>query len=382
MTAGILDKIIAREQQDVTLESNPRTFLEQLVSQLRDRERDVLGSRFGLSATDPEPKTLKQIGDVLGVTRERVRQIELSAMKRLRDLQTRAEFKSDSQALKLLLRRVLEEHGGIMEREHFLQTGLVVLVPESAGSQEYERQKSAFAFLIDHLLDEVVEPHTGDAATKPGWKLPTAEYATARRTIDAAKEALEKSAEPMEFDELVGLLTRTLLCEVSHCKAHLHLSCDVKPNSFGQWGLSSWTSVTPRKINDKIYLVLKREGKPLHFTDIATRINDAKFDDKVAHPSTVHNELIFDKRYVLVGRGTYALSDWGYAPGVVSDVVRRAIENAGGALSRQDIVDRVLKERMVRKSTVLLALTDRSKFSKLPDGTYTLAAHAVNQAGK
>lgn len=374
MTAGILDKIIASQQADIAGQTDPHMLLERLVSRLRDRERNVLGGRFGFRSEDREPKTLKQIGDVLGVTRERVRQIELSAIKKLRDLQAHAEFKAESEALKLLLRRVLEEHGGIMDREHFLTRGLHMLLPDDGQSQEYERQKIAFAFLVDHLLDEVIERHPGDALTRPGWRLPATDHALAHKTISTAKEILEQKGEPMEFEELVNAVTHVVDCEVLHCSAHLHLSCELKPNSFGQWGLASWTSVTPRKINDKIYLVLKREGQPMHFTAIATKINDAKFDDKFAHPSTVHNELIFDKRYVLVGRGTYALSDWGYTPGVVSDVVARVIEDAGAPTTRQDIVDRVLKERMVRKSTVLLALTDRSRFTKLSDGRYTLAA--------
>ena len=56
--------------------------LRRAVAELPDRERDVLKLRFGLNG-DPSPQSLEQIGKILGLTRERVRQIETEALKRL-----------------------------------------------------------------------------------------------------------------------------------------------------------------------------------------------------------------------------------------------------------------------------------------------------------
>jgi len=56
--------------------------LRRAVAELPDRERDVLKLRFGLNG-DPSPQSLEQIGKTLGLTRERVRQIESEALKRL-----------------------------------------------------------------------------------------------------------------------------------------------------------------------------------------------------------------------------------------------------------------------------------------------------------
>lgn len=379
MTAGILDQIIESQQQELTSQTNPHALLQGLIGRLRDRERDVLLSRFALQVRSPEPKTLKEIGDVLGVTRERVRQIELAAIKKMRELKSHQEFTVQSEALKLFLRRILEENGGIMEREHLLTTGLGMLVADVVTEDVRAFQKSALSFLIDHLFDDVVEAYPGDEQILSGWKLSMVDHGSARKTIAAAKGILENHGEPMEFDDLVRAITAEIDCEVSHCGAHLHLSCHIRPNAFRHWGLSHWVSVTPKRINDKIYLILTREGKPMHFTDIAKNINAAKFDDKLAHPSTVHNELISDKRYVLVGRGMYALSSWGYVSGVVSDVIARLMLEAGKPLSKQEIVEGVLAQRLVRKSTVLLALTDQSKFTRIADRKYTLATAVVNQ---
>jgi RNA polymerase primary sigma factor len=55
-----------------------------LLDQLDEREATVLRMRFGLNGS--EPKTLKEIGECLDLTRERVRQIELEALKKLREL--------------------------------------------------------------------------------------------------------------------------------------------------------------------------------------------------------------------------------------------------------------------------------------------------------
>ena len=55
----------------------------ELLGDLEEREATVLKLRFGLGGT--EPKTLKEIGAELGLTRERVRQIETEALRRLAD---------------------------------------------------------------------------------------------------------------------------------------------------------------------------------------------------------------------------------------------------------------------------------------------------------
>ena len=110
----------------------------------------------------------------------------------------------------------------------------------------------------------------------------------------------------------------------------------------------------------------------MHFTDIAKAINETGFDHKTAYPATVHNELILDSKYVLVGRGTYALSEWGYLPGVVADVIERVMRDAGEPLTKDEIVERVLKQRVVKSSTVALALMNRKRFTKLPGSRYRL----------
>jgi RNA polymerase primary sigma factor len=65
-------------------EEDFKRMVDLLLSKLSQRERDVLVFRFGLDGE--EPKTLNEIGKILGISRERVRQIEKSALKKLRKI--------------------------------------------------------------------------------------------------------------------------------------------------------------------------------------------------------------------------------------------------------------------------------------------------------
>ena len=147
----------------------------------------------------------------------------------------------------------------------------------------------------------------------------------------------------------------------------LRSSKNLEQNKFGFWGLTDWSEIMPKTINHKIYLILKHEGKPLHFKEIANRINEIQFDHKRANPATVHNELILDDKYVLIGRGIYALKEWGYSNGTVTDVVAEVLEESGTPLTKDEIVERVMDKRLVKKATINLALMDKTRFNKVGD---------------
>jgi RNA polymerase sigma factor (sigma-70 family) len=72
------DGPLPEEEVEVSLRSQA---LNAALSSLPERERQVLVLRYGLD--DSEPKTLEEIGRRLGLTRERVRQIELESLRRL-----------------------------------------------------------------------------------------------------------------------------------------------------------------------------------------------------------------------------------------------------------------------------------------------------------
>ena len=138
----------------------------------------------------------------------------------------------------------------------------------------------------------------------------------------------------------------------------------------GEWGVAQSPNVRAKGMRDYAYLTIKRHGSPMHFTEVARTISDL-FDRK-AHVATCHNELIKDSRFVLVGRGLYALSEWGYSAGVVKDVIQEILKKYG-PLTRSEIIERVRKERYVKDNTILVNLQDSKLFGRDDKGRYVSA---------
>ena len=109
------------------------------------------------------------------------------------------------------------------------------------------------------------------------------------------------------------------------------------------------------------------------FSDIAKEIADSNFKRKNVTIQAIHNELIKDSRFILIGRGIYALSTWGYKKGTISDIIKSILEKSDKALSREEIVKQVLKVRKVKETTILLNLQNKKLFKKIDKNSYTLA---------
>jgi len=368
MEDSILDKVIAAKLSEEVQKIHTSDILDQLLGTLAAREREVLVRRFGLQNQDAQ--TLKEIGAQFAITRERVRQIESHALGKLRLMSRDASVSQHVDPVIHTTIHVMEEHGGILARHHLWE----LVCHLSSLNVNDERARTSFEFMVEHLLADRVDPLAENKQRHCGWKLHFVDGALWEKTIASAEALLNQVKEPVGEDRLFKELSASLPeVDPKVLRSHMLLSKTIRPNFFGHWGFSHWNIVVPRRVNDKIYLILKKEKTPLHFTEITKRINEAGFDKKVAYPSTVHNELILDSTYVLVGRGMYALQEWGYKPGVVSDVIAEVMKGSANPMDREAIVGEVLKRRIVRKSTILLALTDRNRFDRMPDGRYTLA---------
>jgi hypothetical protein len=128
----------------------------------------------------------------------------------------------------------------------------------------------------------------------------------------------------------------------------LEISKRIEKNKDGFYGLKEWPEINPRRLKDKIYLIFKEFQKPLHFEEIGRMIEGANL-------RSVHNELIRDRRFVLIGRGIYALREWGYFPGEVKDIIFKFLKEEG-PLTKEEILERIKKQRMVKENTVLINL--------------------------
>ena len=114
----------------------------------------------------------------------------------------------------------------------------------------------------------------------------------------------------------------------------------------------------------------------MHFSEIADSIKDSAFKRKDVTTQAIHNELIKDKRFVLIGRGIYALDSWGFSKGTVADIITDVLERSGEPLHRDEIVKQVLKSRQVKETTILLNLQSKPQFKRVAKATYELAEPA------
>ncbi len=372
MTDGgsILDKIIASKEDQAKMEFHPADVINQLLQQLSDKESDVLRRRYGLNGSAKE--TLEAIGKSYDVTRERVRQIESFAVKKIKSLPA---FSRLMKPVEHVIVGVLEQHGGLMQADHLLDE-LFPLHRTAAADR-------ATTFLLTELLDQRLTKVGSDQQFKKGWLLKTADANWLQQATEQLIQCLRTANKPLDLTQIEQRLNQTTWYKQQAERftstimlALLEASAQIDRNPFDEYGLRSWGSIVPKRMNDKIYLILKKVGKPMHFVDIAKQITEVF--KKEAYPPTVHNELILNQQYVLIGRGIYALREWGYQSGVVADVVAVVLKQRGQPMSRDDIVATVLKQRQVKRNTIHLALTNKTLFTKLPDGRYTLAATSAS----
>ena len=369
MSDSILDKVIDSQKSAVAMEFNPEEILNVLLKNLKEREIEVLSLRYGFK--DNQKRTLEEIGGKFKVTRERIRQIESSALKKIKSLRNLQEV---IKAVEEVVGQVLETYGGVMP-----ENSLIKKILELPG--ETPAKYAATQFILSKLLNEKLSYLNDDEELHNSWLLPTVSLESIKQSLNSLIDIIKKKNKPITAADLAELVkAENLLAELAAepeeniIHSLLSTSKKVALNPFNEWGLEFWQTIALKRMSDKIYLVLQKEGQPMHFTAIAKRINEIGFDKKIANPATIHNELILDAKYVLVGRGIYALAEWGYKPGVVSDVITSVLSEAKRPLSREEIIERVMAKRLVKRSTIILALMDKNKFSKNQANEYVAAA--------
>ena len=334
----------------------PKQVTKKLLAALPDRARDVLEKRYGLGK-DGETYTLEAIGQTYGITRERVRQIENYAIQTIRKSDV---YKEHQQVFDELKTTIEQLGGGLIPEE--------ILLDEIASDQI--SRNDIYLLLV---LGDPFYRSKENAAYAHRWY-------TEQKIAEMVEKALKNIYQSLNRDELVTeeeMLNRfrNELIGIADkqdeqvLRRWLMISKEVARNPLGEWGPASSPNVHVKGIRDYAYLVVKRHGSPMHFREVAEAIQD--LFEKKAHTATTHNELIKDERFVLVGRGLYALTEWGYTAGVVKDVLRDILEK-NGPLSREEIIDKVRKERYVKDNTIIVNLQDAHLFRRLSNGTYSL----------
>lgn len=339
----------------------PKQSTKRLLSVLPDRARDVLVSRYGLGK-NTQKMTLDAIGKLYGITRERVRQIENYAIANIRKSEA---YKSEKTTF-AELENLIHSLGGIVVEDDFLghvakdkslQNHInFLLVIGDTFKKRKEDEEFRHRWHVNDELAKKVE----SSLQKLYSGLTDQDLLPESEMVNKFLEHLEDVSEKYKNQEIV--------------RRWLSLSKKVGKNAIGEWGVAHSSNVKTKGMRDYAFLVIRKHGSPIHFREVAKQISQVF--KKKAHVATTHNELIKDPRFVLVGRGLYALAEWGYMSGVVKDVIKKIIEK-NGSLTKEEIIAKVMKERYVKENTIMVNLQNQKYFKKDKDGKYSVVGQVV-----
>ncbi|TSD03396.1 MAG: Uncharacterized protein Athens071416_77 [Parcubacteria group bacterium Athens0714_16] len=339
------------------LQTKPKQITKKLIETLPERACTVVISRYGLGA-DSKRMTLEAIGQNYGITRERVRQIENYALGKIKQ----SGLISKERKIFDELLSAIDSLGGVVHEDHLF---------ENLSAKEDEKNHI-------HLLLVLGDEFTKEKETEnfnPRWYIDKnladkVHSALIKLNGEIAENDLISEEEILKlFSKLVSDVPKKYVSDSETLKRWLLISKNVGKNQLGEWGLSSSSNINAKGMRDYAYLIIRQHGSPMHFAEVTRKIGE--MFNKKAHVATCHNELIKDPRFVLVGRGLYALKEWGYMVGVVKDVINQMLKQ-NGPMTKDEIIENVLKERYVKENTIIVNLQDPKCFKKTKDGKYTL----------
>jgi len=338
------------------LSFNPKEVVKTLLSVLPTRAQDVIKQRLGLGKST-DRATLEAIGKTYGITRERVRQIENFALKALR----KSPAYQNAENIFDELEESITSYGGIVNEQKFLG-----YLSKDKGTQNILH----FLLVLGDRFEKLKEDEEFHHRWTVDKKLSEKVHGAIRKLCSSVSEE-----DLIKEEQLIAQFLKEIKDIVRDAdnpelaRRWLDLSKQLSRNPLGEWGKTSSPNIKLRGMRDYAYLVLRSDGKPMHFTAVTQKIRGL-FNRK-AHTATCHNELIKDPRFILVGRGLYALREWGYREGVVRDIIRELLKRKG-PLSKDQILEGVLSERLVKHNTIIVNLQNNRHFKKLPDGRYAV----------
>lgn len=312
----------------------------------KDREIEILYARFGINS---KPITLQAIGNKHQITRERVRQIVNNSLSKIRENCLSEGVKKSIKTIESFV----EQNGGFSSTE----------VLSDNFTDNGPKQINGLRFILS--LSKKITYVQANSELKEGWRLKNVKINLLKEVLDESIDLLKNKRTLLDAKEISGFIKKDSYLVNSVLAA----SSKLIRTEVGKWGLATWTHINPRSIKDKSKYVMRKHGKPIHYHDLSNKIS--KMGEKKVTKQSVHNELIKNNDFILVGRGIYALSEWGYQPGVVEEVIITVLEEAGEPLHKSVIIEKVLEKRIVKPSTIILNL-QKPKFKKIGKSVYTL----------
>lgn len=337
-------------------------LVENLLLLLSDKEKVVIQKRFDLRGVGKH--TLEEIGQEFSVTRERIRQIEKNALSKMR----RNVFNTALSSLHEFVALMVNKSGGLIKRD--------TLVDEMSALFPQDFSFDVSALNLTFALHEDFECVGNTIDFHPYIRERNLKDYSLKHVSKNLVNQLHKYGDAKNLSKLYQDLSGVLAdvdFDVTKVKSLIDIDKRLTLVDDEFVALVEWRHIHPRTLRDKILYTLRKEKKSMHFMSLAEKISEAKFDNRPVNLQAVHNELIRYSQFVLIGRGIYALSEWGYESGTVADVIERVLKQ-DGELDQDEIIDKVLNRRQVKRITIVLALKNSKKFERVGRRRYKLRA--------
>jgi len=343
-----------------------------LLEILPKRSQDIIVRRYGLKK-NKEPETLESIGKVYGVSRERIRQLEISAKK------TMAKNALAVKGLEELvddIKEKLDQHGGVLKVEDFPkyleiakdeENHIYLIIDVTKKLKMEAMEKNKFHPIIhtsEHKKNIVIK--SLDSLYK---KIGNDDVLTEDELLSFLLDEVEKKIDSYKNKKEIS----NNILKKDNLKKILSISKKISSNYLGGWGRVDSRNIKVKGVRDMAYLTMNKIKRPVHFREIIDEIY--KYFDKKVNEATCHNELIKDKRFILVGNGKYALREWDkYEEGTVAEVITKIINSSKKKLTAKEITDKVLESKDVKRQTIRVNLQNKKLFRKNDDNTYSLVS--------
>lgn len=329
-----------------------------ILDSLAEKERTVITRRIGL---EWNRETLQEIGDTYGITRERVRQIEDVGIKKIGRIMRSSPLMKIQESGEMILKM----HGGVMTRDR-----LITAIIADVGFADTVNEN-----IVDVLLqaDFNLQRSKPQLGTRTYYHFPEIQKKQIEAIHKEAIKVLKKKGDIMENSILYEMIKINLFAQFGKVEpvmidAVIDIYVDLVKWEEKFVGLEKWKILNPSTLKDKAIYVLKKKKEPMHFLDIANSITE--YFHEPVKISTIHNELIRNEEFVLIGRGIYVLKDWGYKDGTVLDVILDIFQKAKMPLSTEEITSRVLKVRQVKTTTIYMNLQNKKYIERVGRNLY------------
>lgn len=334
---------------------------EEILKSLSEKERSVIEKRVWLNW---EKETLQNIWNSFSpsITRERVRQIEDSWIKKIgRIIKATLLTKIQERAIHFiwihwwvisrdrLINNIIKD----LQIEDDVNSSILEIIIQS--DFEIKKSKQKLWCQIYFHLPNITKSNIDNV------------YKEAIKVLKRKKDVMDKTS---LFEIISDNLKEQWKINIIFIDSCLELFDDIVYWEENLVWLTKWKILNPKTLKDKAIYVMKKEKLPMHFVDISNKITDM-LEEKVK-VNTIHNELIRNNEFVLIGRWIYALKEWWFNPWTVLDVITSILEKNWEPMSTEEITKEVLKTRNVKQTTIYMNLQNKKVIERVGRNYYQL----------